>query len=269
MLYIIFSSVDIYHNPRYILLAFMLINDGLNLMLCFTMYILAMQLLIILMPLCCTLYTLSIATFIATQYYLAAMSLECYIAICFPLRHCLICTPKRAMIVVVAIWVWSTIPYAVESVVISVTLKDPLHIHIFCLTLYLLVNSVQTVIRLLNFVLCFTFVGLTILFSYVKIMSVALRKNSQTSSASKAGKTVLIHGVQLFLCMCSLLANFTEIGLGQFIEVFTLCSFTIFTYVPRLLSPLIYGIRDAELRRHIRKHLPLPPKIGFLMNLLH
>ncbi|XP_068121947.1 odorant receptor 131-2-like [Hyperolius riggenbachi] len=266
MLYIIFSSLDVHHNPRYILFAFMLISDSLYLMLCFTMYILAMRSQTILMPLCCAIYTVSSATFIATQYHLAAMSLECYIAICFPLRHCVICTPRRAMLVVVTIWVWSTIPYAVELVVINVTLKDPSNMQVICFTSRLLVNSVQPVIRLLSFILCFTFVGLSILFSYIKIMSVALSKNSKTSSASKAGKTVLIHGVQLFLCICSLLSNFTEIGLGKYFQVLTICSFIIFNYVPRFLSPLIYGVRDADLRRHIRKHLSLPQKIGFLMD---
>ncbi|XP_063806699.1 odorant receptor 131-2-like [Pseudophryne corroboree] len=203
MLNVFFLTPELRQTARYVLFVCMLINDSLYLVLSFYMALAAIYVLYVPVPLCYILYTTSSMTFRVTPYNLAAMAVEQYVAICYPLRHAQLCTPQRAKAAFTLICSAILIPYVIELCVMFSSFTNIFHLYIICRQEMLFVNSIQKIIRSVTLILCFSSVGLAIIFTYVKIMLVALKASSQSSSASKAGKTVMLHAFQFLLCMAS------------------------------------------------------------------
>ncbi|XP_075053742.1 odorant receptor 131-2-like [Mixophyes fleayi] len=253
MLNAFFLTPHLQQNARYVLFTYMLINDTFYLVLAFCMMLAAIYLLYVPVPVCYIFYTAGAMTFRVTPYSLAAMALEQYVAICYPLRHAELCTTQRANAAFTIICSVLMIPYAAELCVMVSSRTNIFHLYVICRQEMLLVTPIQNIIRSFNLILCFSSVGLVIIFTYVRIMLVALKVNSQSSSASKAGKTVMLHAFQLLLCMASILSTLTEAFSINQKDLFPISSFFAFTCVPRFLSPIIYGIRDEVLRKHFKK----------------
>ncbi|XP_040278439.1 odorant receptor 131-2-like [Bufo bufo] len=254
MLNIFFVSPQLQESTRYLLFIYMLLNDTIYLFLAFYLVMAAKYLFYVPVPVCFILYAISSSVFRVTPYNLAAMALERYMAICYPLRYAALCTKKRVNIAYVSIWVLLIILHGAELFFMFSSVTN-LYRYAICLHDTLLVNPIQNVIRTFGFVLCFGLVGIILILTYVKIMLVARKVSSQSSSASKAGKTVMLHAFQLLLCMSSLLSTLTETFLPTMIEYMPITNFFVFTCVPRFLSPVIYGFRDEELKKHIKKSL--------------
>ena len=79
--------------------------------------------------------------------------------------------------------------------------------------------------------------------------------SSNKDSAKKAHRTVLLHLIQLGLCLTSFVYGSIERALsmmaGSDIALFKqlkYVNFLIVLIVPRCLSPLIYGLRDDAVR---------------------
>ncbi|XP_063806698.1 odorant receptor 131-2-like [Pseudophryne corroboree] len=253
MLNVFFLTPELQQTARYVLFVCMLINDTSYLIVTFFMMFASLYLLYVPVPLCYILYTVSAMTFRVTPYNLAAMAVEQYVAICYPLRHAQLCTPQRAKAAFTIICLVLMIPYVAELCVMFSSFTNIFHLYIVCGLRSLIVNNFQNIIRSIDLILCFSSVGLVIIFTYVKIMLVALKASSQSSSASKAGKTVLVHTFQFLLCLGSLVNTLTQAFSLQAAAPIHVTNFFIFTYVPRFLSPLIYGIRDDVLRKHFKK----------------
>ncbi|KAE8298857.1 hypothetical protein D5F01_LYC03366 [Larimichthys crocea] len=94
-------------NPRYILFIHLVINDMMQLLLSTLLHIISYALHRINVSLCLVLLIITIMTTLNTPLNLAGMAVECYIAICIPLRHRQICTIRRTYILIVLIWVAS------------------------------------------------------------------------------------------------------------------------------------------------------------------
>ncbi|XP_044140259.1 odorant receptor 131-2-like [Bufo gargarizans] len=187
-----------------------------------------------------------------TPYNLALMSLERYIAICFPLRHLQLCTPKTAKYAIAVVWVIGLSLSTVNVITVSYfTERASYSLYELCGAIKL-VSPIQNVIRTMINILSFTMVALIILYTYINVMLVARKVNSGGSSALKAGKTVLLHAFQLLLCLAAYISTTIEtyVNLMYFV---TFSNYVLFMCVPRLLSPLIYGIRDEAFQKHIRK----------------
>ncbi|XP_075706036.1 odorant receptor 131-2-like [Rhinoderma darwinii] len=254
MLHVFFATPQLRENARYLLFIYMLVNDTFYIFLAFFMLVSSMSQLYIPVPICFILYAISSSVFRVTPYNLAAMALERYMAICYPLRHAELCTTKRANLAYALIWLLLIVLIGAELFLMFSSVTNR-YIYVICKHDTLLVNPIQNVIRTLNFILCFGLAGIVIIFTYVKIMLVAHKVSSQSSSASKSGKTVMLHAFQLLLCMSSLLSTLTETFTPKKIEYLPITNFFAFTCVPRFLSPIIYGIRDEELRKRIKKSL--------------
>ncbi|XP_067280465.1 odorant receptor 131-2-like [Pseudorasbora parva] len=251
MLFALGSKRIFQETPRYILFGHMLMNDSVLLLVSIIMYILAQFFLPIPKSLCTLLSFICYCTFRNAPLTLAVMSLERYVAICFPLRHCSIATTKKTGIALGIIWFLSSVHIIVD--IIFVLTVDPNYLTsiIFCTFEKLFLYKWQLDKYQAFDVLYFVSVAVIIIFTYISIMITARSASSDKDSAKKALKTVLLHLIQLGLCLTSFLYATIERTLymmtgtnpSLFVNLRYL-SVLIILILPRCLSPLIYGMRD-------------------------
>ncbi len=251
MLFALKSKRIFQETPRYILFGHMLMNDSVLLLVTTIMYTVALCFLPIPKSICTLLVFISHCTFRNAPLTLALMSLERYVAICFPLRHCNIATPKRTGIAIGFIWFLSSINFVTD--IIFVLVVDPSYLAsiIFCTLEKLFLFKWQLDKYQAFDVLYFVSVAVIIIFTYISIMITARSVSSDKDSAKKALKTVLLHLIQLGLCLTSFLYTIIERTLymmtgsnsSLFINLRYL-NYLIVLILPRCLSPLIYGMRD-------------------------
>lgn len=108
--------------------------------------------------------------------------------------------------------------------------------------------------------LLFSFVSLAITVTYVRIFVAARKASGSDQTAAKSAiHTVGLHAVQLLLCMSSFLSPLVNRLLvdqqPHFMSTLLFGSYLLTIVLPRLLSPLIYGLRDRKFSGHMRAHL--------------
>ncbi|KAL2094755.1 hypothetical protein ACEWY4_009474 [Coilia grayii] len=239
--------------PRYILFAHMLCNDSVQLMLSMSLYLMIVSLQQIPKALCALLVLLASTTFYNAALNLAVMSLERYVAICFPLRHSQMVSQKSASISIGLIWIFSSINLVIDivySLIINpVSFKDSIH----CFRERIIISRWQ--VDMFEGFNIFFFVTVTgiLIFTYVNVVVVARSASTEKDSAKKAHKTILLHFGQLVLCVNSFIFGTIERALAMtsssrlFMDLRYL-NFLFVLLLPRCLSPLIYGLRDDAVR---------------------
>uniref|UniRef100_A0A4W4EEW4 G-protein coupled receptors family 1 profile domain-containing protein n=1 Tax=Electrophorus electricus TaxID=8005 RepID=A0A4W4EEW4_ELEEL len=255
MLFALKSKTAFYETPRYILFAHMLLSDSILLLTTTAMYAMSLALVSVAKGICSLLVLISNCTNGITPLTLAVMSLERYMAICFPLRHSSIATQRNTGIALGVIWFLSSVN--IMSDLLYELITDPNHLFkiTFCTRQKLFVNNWQVDKAQVFDVLYFVSVALIIIFTYISIIITARSVSNNKGSAKKAYKTVLLHFVQLGLCVTSflfatiekMLYLMTGSGNSLFIHLRYL-NFLIVLILPRCLSPLIYGLRDEAVR---------------------
>ncbi|KAM3936225.1 odorant receptor 131-2-like [Leptodactylus fuscus] len=254
ILHAFFTNPHIRENSRYVLFIHMLINDALLLSVLIFLFLMSRYLIFIPVPICYALLTFSINAFRVTPYNLAIMSLERFFAISYPLRHAEICTRQRSLLAIAAMWLLNLIPHFVDFIAMCYSMpKNFFTTKLECLWQEFAMNRFQVILRPVTDIATFMLVGLVILYTYVKVMIVARRIGSGKSSAFKAKKTVLLHALQLGLCMMAFTSSTTDSNLREYYYLMPLTNFFLFMCIPRFISPLIYGIRDEVFRKHMRK----------------
>ncbi len=247
-------SKRVFHEtPRYILFGHMLMNDSVLLLLTTIMYTMGSYYLQVTRAICTLLVFISYCTFRNAPLTLALMSLERYVAICFPLRHCNIATPQRTGIAIGIIWLLGSINI-ITDIILVLIINPSLFIEVlFCTQEQLFLFKWQ-LDKYQGFdVLYFVFVAVIIIFTYISIMITARSISSDKDSAKKALKTVLLHLIQLGLCLTSFLyatinkAIYTVSDSSSLFINLRYLNFLIILMLPRCLSPLIYGMRDEAL----------------------
>uniref|UniRef100_A0A8C6SJK2 G-protein coupled receptors family 1 profile domain-containing protein n=1 Tax=Neogobius melanostomus TaxID=47308 RepID=A0A8C6SJK2_9GOBI len=242
-----------YMNPRYILFIHLVINDIIQLTTSILLYIV----LTLNVTLCILLVLLGMAANFNNPMTLAVMALECYIAVCYPLRHSQICTVKKTYIVIVFIWLVSAV-YLVPDLFVAWASEPPefFRSHVVCVRANVLrLPYVRDKDKIFDAVLM-AIVWLTLFYAYVRIIFTA---KAAATDARKARNTVLLHSFQLLLSMLTYVYYVIFYGLLTFFPNRAQdirYAITIFINImPRLVSPLVYGLRDNSFRKYLKHHM--------------
>ncbi|TKS71862.1 Trace amine-associated receptor 1 [Collichthys lucidus] len=247
----------LYTNPRYILFVHLMINDMIQVSLAVILFVISYTIYRINVSVCCVFILLALFTTENTPLNLACMAVECYIAVCMPLRHVEICTIKRTLMLIGLIW--TTTMLSVISDLFITFATEPLdffHTQVFCLRETAFPSPLIVEKRVITYSVFLVIVWCTILYTYFRILFTA---KTASKDAKKARNTILLNGFQLLLCMAIYAApqlldalqkwfpkNFTDSLFAYYIIVQVL---------PRSISPFIYGIRDNTFRRYLKRYL--------------
>ncbi|XP_014896627.1 nociceptin receptor-like [Poecilia latipinna] len=251
MLILTFFMKEIFYtNMRYILFANALFSDCINLIMTNVLVLFVYFSVPLQTWSCLFFFILSSMYNYVTPLTLTAMSLERYVAICMPLRHAELCTAARALQGILIIHSLSIIPFIVVLLIFfsSVTVSF-LKQYALCTAEVFILYRWQNHVRSAVSQFYFLIMCILIAFSYVQIIKVAKAASGENKESTRKGlRTVILHAVQLFLCLIQLWAPFIEAAVLQ-IDLNLYINVRYFNYiclnlVPRCLSPLIYGLRD-------------------------
>uniref|UniRef100_A0A3P9KKQ8 Odorant receptor, family H, subfamily 134, member 1 n=1 Tax=Oryzias latipes TaxID=8090 RepID=A0A3P9KKQ8_ORYLA len=249
-----------YEDPRYILFTHMVINDGIQLTVTVSLFILSYAVYKINVSLCCVFILVAVFTTRNTPINLASMAIERYVAVCEPLRYAEVCTVRRTYLAIGLMWFLCAAPDVTDLFVTLAT--EPLsffHDSVFCLRPNVFKDPILASKRQAFDIIYFCCVFLTLLFTYLKVLCAARAVSAHRASAQKATNTILLHGAQLAMCLLSYVSPSVEALLhvifpGRVLEI-RYANYLIVYILPRFLSPIIYGVRDVKFRRSLRMYL--------------
>ncbi|XP_026202994.1 odorant receptor 131-2-like [Anabas testudineus] len=244
-------------NPRYILYIHLVINDILLLIMFTLIQLLSYIVFTLNVSLCMVLLIISIFVSLNNPLTLGFMAVECFIAICFPLRHTQICTVKKTYVMIGLIWALSALSIIPDVFVTLATESiEFFHSTVLCLRENVFKKPYLTEKRNVLNAVFIVIVWLTLFYTYFRILFTA---KAAAADAKKARNTVLLHSFQLMLCMLNYVYNVTIEGLTYFfpkdILAIRFAVSIIISVLPRLISPLIYGVRDKTFRMYLLRYL--------------
>uniref|UniRef100_A0A4W6BVE7 G-protein coupled receptors family 1 profile domain-containing protein n=1 Tax=Lates calcarifer TaxID=8187 RepID=A0A4W6BVE7_LATCA len=246
-----------YSSPRYILFIHLVINDMMQLALSTLLHIISYALYKISVPFCLILLIITILTTLNTPLNLAGMAVECYIAICVPLRHGQICTIMKTYILIGLIWAASACSILPDLFILLAT--EPLqffHSKVLCARDFVFRSNYSQKKREVSHIVCLALVWLTLFYTYFRILFAA---KEATADFKKARNTILLHGFQLLLCMLIYVRPMFEQGLLYLLpkqhSTIRFTAYVIVQIMPRFVSPIVYGLRDQTFRRHVTRYL--------------
>ncbi|XP_066520107.1 odorant receptor 131-2-like [Hoplias malabaricus] len=258
--FIFFKHSVFYTDPRYILYIHLVINDLIMLFLTVSLYVLSYASPLMNAAVCSVLLLFASMTSEISPLNLAGMAIERYIAICQPLHHTQLCSVNRTYILISLIWLLNVIPALTDIFILL--LNEPISVFSTSITCYSkrLYGSDQHLIRAI-FVesLYLSCVFLTLVFIYIKVLQAAKAATSDQVSATKARNTILLHGLQLLLCMLAYVTPFVNYFLlalfPKYLGIILFSTYLLSNILPRLLSPLIYGVRDQKMFKYVKRYL--------------
>ncbi|PWA24441.1 hypothetical protein CCH79_00011852 [Gambusia affinis] len=135
---------------------------------------------------------------------LVIMSLERFVAVCYPLRHASIITIKNTAVAIMAVCAVSSLNNVTRSLFLieypyetfgKVLMKD------YCTYVGWIPNSLSDYYDKAYNAVVFVSAGLTVISLYTGVVIAARAASADKASALKARKTLLLHLVQLFLSL--------------------------------------------------------------------
>ncbi|XP_061147503.1 odorant receptor 131-2-like [Syngnathus typhle] len=253
-----FKHQTFHEEPRYILFIHMVINDSAQLSFSVTLFLLSYIVFHIRVSLCCVFILLTVFSTRNTPLNLAAMAAERYVAICRPLRHHQLCTARRTYLTILLIWLVSVAP-EVTDLFFTVASQPPGFFlgYVFCVRSNVFPDALMMHKRIAFDCFYFLCVFLTLVFTYIKILRAARSASAQKGLAERARNTVLLHGVQLTMCLLAYVSPGVELLLllvfPSHMREIRYVGYLLVNILPRFLSPVIYGIRDDKFRRFLNE----------------
>uniref|UniRef100_A0A3Q1HZH7 G-protein coupled receptors family 1 profile domain-containing protein n=1 Tax=Anabas testudineus TaxID=64144 RepID=A0A3Q1HZH7_ANATE len=246
-----------YMSPRYILFIHLVVNDMIQVTLTIIMFVISYTIYKLNVSVCCILILPALFTTENTPLNLACMAVECYIAICFPLRHLQICTIKRTILLIGLIWITSMLSVLSDLFITLAT--EPLnffHSQVFCLRQIVFPNPIIVKKRDITYTVFLVIVWFTMFYTYFKILFTA---KTAGKDSIKARNTIILHGVQLLLCMASYatpqLKDALQLWFPKNYTDSQFATYVIVQILPRSISPIIYGIRDNTFRKYLKRYI--------------
>ncbi|XP_065811609.1 odorant receptor 131-2-like [Labrus bergylta] len=244
-------------NPRYILFIHLVVNDMIQLTTTISLFVLSYIFYRINASLCCLIIMMAVFTTLNTPLNLAVMAMECYIAVCLPLRHTELCTIRRTYALIGGIWALSAVTTLPDVFIFLAT--EPVqvfHSAIFCEINNVFRHPVHEQKKNVCYTIYLIGVWLTLLYTYVMIFTAA---KGADGDAKKARNTILLHGFQLLLAILTYVYNLMKMSLiywfpKHFVHV-GFVFYIIIQILPRFISPIVYGLRDKMFRKHLTKYL--------------
>ncbi|XP_060799446.1 odorant receptor 131-2 [Neoarius graeffei] len=238
-------------ETRYLLFAHTLFVELIFLMLIDFVIILTYNYVLMPMAFCIPICMLMETLTTCTPLTITAMCVECYVAICMPLRHSAISTDSRTIIAIFIIWILSSIQSFVDLFILVTTAsKEYLSQFSFCHYEIMMPEKWHRLLRSVIYVISFIIVLFVELFCYVMIVISARAASIDKKSASKGLRTISLHMLQLTLCTIEIFCPYIEaVILEQDIQLYLsvrFFNFIMFNLIARAVSPLIYGLRDEK-----------------------
>ncbi|XP_025051511.1 olfactory receptor 5V1-like [Alligator sinensis] len=191
---------------------------------------------------------------------LTVMAFDRYTAICKPLHYTLIMSKKVCVPLATACWLWGILNSTMHTSMatdVSFCGASQIH-HIFCDVPPLLkIACSDTYVNEMALHAASVFVGfipfLLVLISYTYILLAILRIRSNTGR-HKAFSTCTSHLVVVIMYFGTAILNYNRPSAGYSLEVDTLVS-ALFCILPPVLNPLIYSLRNQDVRGALRRAL--------------
>uniref|UniRef100_A0A3Q3NJV6 Odorant receptor 131-2-like n=1 Tax=Mastacembelus armatus TaxID=205130 RepID=A0A3Q3NJV6_9TELE len=263
MLFTLRSKPVFCETSRYILLYNLLFADTVQLALCQLLYIIGVCRIILTYPVCGVLVMLARLSNDISPLTLVVMSLERYVAVCYPLRHATIITIRNTGLAICVVWIFSLLNVLIRVLLLinflfknmeSLLMKD------ICSDIFLLLDPITDQYDKAFTYLVLTSATVAITSSYIGVIVAARSASTDKASAHKARNTLLLHLVQLGLSLISTMHNLFIQSLSTILPRLAITRiknvFYVFIFVlPRCLSSLIYGLRDQTIRPVLMYHL--------------
>ncbi|XP_058047703.1 olfactory receptor 5V1-like [Ahaetulla prasina] len=191
---------------------------------------------------------------------LAIMAYDRYAAICQPLRYSYLLSPRVCLMAAIIAWIWGFLDAAVHT-----ALASNFHFcghnqiyHIFCdLPPLLKIACGDKFVSEITIHVATVFVGLGpflfVVISYVYILASILRIRSN-AGRHKAFSTCISHVMVVLLYFGNGSINYNQPSAGYSLETDTLIS-TMYCIVTPMVNPLIYSLRNKEVKGALRKVL--------------
>lgn len=264
-------------TARYILLYNLLFADTAHMVSIILLYLLAALRMRLTYYSCAALILLSDLTLIISPLTLSVMSLERFVAVCYPLRHAAIFTTRSTGRAIALVWAWSFIYmlirvfmllYLLTQTYISVYMSD------FCSKEAVIVASVFNDLEQTCSSTVFLSTGVIIITSYVGVALVARSAATGKASARKALQTLLLHLIQLSLILTSSFFSNIIAAFGRTVGRLALTRvygvlFVFLSILPRCLSALIYGLKDQTIRPVLMQNLCCQWRCSVVLNMYH
>ncbi|XP_042326314.1 olfactory receptor 1019-like [Sceloporus undulatus] len=189
---------------------------------------------------------------------LTVMAYDRYAAICEPLRYSHLMSKKVCVPLATASWIWGILDSAIHTALatnLSFCGANRID-HIFCDVPPLLkIACSDTYVNEMALHAASVFVSLSpfllVVISYVFILSAILRIRSNTGRR-KAFSTCGAHLVVVIIYFGMANVNYNRPSAGYSMEIDTLIS-TLYCIITPMLNPLIYSLRNKEVKEALRK----------------
>ncbi|XP_042339390.1 odorant receptor 131-2-like, partial [Plectropomus leopardus] len=218
MLFTLRSKTVFRETSRYILLFNLLFADTVQMALSQLLYLLAACRLTLTYPVCGVLTMLADLTIKISPLTLMVMSLERYVAVCYPLRHSTIVTIRNTAVSIIVIWAFSSLNILIRVVLLldfPFEELESLQMTDFCSQISMFLDPVSDYYD--KAYTCFLFVssGLAVISSYIGVLIAARSASTDKDSARRVRNTLLLHLVQLGLSLVSTLHSLMIVAIAR------------------------------------------------------